>query len=95
MENLMEVEYVINDEKYLVTITKVVEDSTEKELNCEKCPCKDICDGEMTKPSFQDFKTIEVNSDDLIQVPISLVPKSMGLEEWLSIISEYGVILTD
>lgn len=95
MENLMEMEYVINGEKYLVTVTKVVEDSTEKELNCEECPCKDICDGEMTKPSFEDFKTIEVDGDDLIQVPVNLVPKGMNLEEWLTIINEYGVILTD
>lgn len=95
MENLMELEYVINDEKYLVTVTKVEEDSTEKELNCEECPCKDICDGEMTKPSLGDFKTIEVNGDDLVQVPVSLVPKGMDLEEWLTIINEYGVILTD
>lgn len=95
MENLMEMEYVINGEKYLVTVTKVEEASTEKELNCEECPCKDICDGEMTKPNLEDFKTIEVYSENLIQVPISLVPKSMDLEEWLTIIKEYGVILTD
>lgn len=95
MENLMEMEYVINGEKYLVTVTKVEEAPTEKELNCEECPCKDICDGEMTKPNLEDFKTIEVDSENLIQVPISLIPKSMDLEEWLTIIKEYGVILTD
>lgn len=95
MENLMEMEYVINGEKYLVTVTKVVEDSTEKEFNCEECPCKDICAGEMTKPSFEDFKTVEVDGDDLVQVPVSLVPEGMDLEDWLTIINEYGVILTD
>ena len=95
MENLMEMEYVINGEKYLVTVTKVEEAPTEKDLNCEECPCKDICDGEMIKPSFEDVKTIELEDDDLVQVPISLVPKSMDLEEWLTIISEYGIILTD
>jgi hypothetical protein len=95
MENLMEMECVINGEKYLVTVTKVEEAPTEKELNCEECPCKDICDGEMVKPSFEDFKTVEVDGDDLIQVPVSLVPRSMGLEEWLAIINEYGIILTD
>lgn len=95
MENLMEMEYVINGEKYLVTVTKVEEAPTEKELNCEECPCKDVCDAGIVKPNFEDFKTIEVNGDDLMRVPISLVPKSMNLEEWLSIINEYGVILTD
>ena len=95
MENLMEMEYVINGEKYLVTVTKVEEKTKKKELNCEECPCKDICDGEMTKPSFEDFKTIEVGGDNLVQVPIDLVPEGMDLAEWLSIINEYGVILTD
>ena len=49
----------------------------------------------MTKPSFEDFKTIEVDGDDLVRVPIDLVPEGMDLAEWLSIINEYGVILTD
>lgn len=95
MENLMEIEYVINDEKYLVTVTKVEEAPTEKELNCEECPCKEVCDAGKTKPNFEDFETVEVDGDNLIQVPISLVPKGMGLEEWLAIINEYGIILTD
>ena len=95
MENLMEMEYVINGEKYLVTVTKVEEAPTEKELNCDECPCKEICDAGKIKPNFEDFETIEVDGDNLIQVPISLVPKSMSLEEWIAIINEYGVILTD
>lgn len=95
MENLMEIEYVINDEKYLVTVTKVEEAPIEKELNCEECPCKEVCDAGKTKPNFEDFETIEVDGDNLIQIPISLVPKGMGLEEWILIINEYGVILTD
>ena len=94
MENLIEMEYVINGEKYLVTVTKVEEAPTEKELNCDECPCKEICDAGK-KPNFEDFETIEVDGDNLIQVPISLVPKSMSLEEWIAIINEYGVILTD
>ena len=51
MENLMEMEYVINGEKYLVTVTKVEEAPTEKELNCDECPCKEICDAGK-KPNF-------------------------------------------
>ena len=95
MENLMEMEYVINGEKYLVTITKVEEAPTEKELNCEECPCKEVCDAGKTKPNFEDFEAIEVDGDNVVQLSLSLVPKSMGLEEWLTVINEYGIILTD
>lgn len=95
MENLMEMEYVINGEKYLVTVTKVEEAPTEKELNCEECPCKEVCDAGKTKPNFEDFETIEVDGDNVVQVSLSLVPKSMSLDEWLTIINEYGIILTD
>ena len=95
MENLMEMEYVINDEKYLVTVTKVEEAPTEKGLNCEECPCKEVCDAGKTEPDFEDFETIEVDGDNVVQVSLSLVPKSMSLDEWLTIINEYGIILTD
>ena len=94
MENLMEMEYVINGEKYLVTVTKVEEAPTEKELNCEECPCKEVCDAG-TKPNFEDFETIEVDGDNVIQLSLSLVPKGMSIDEWLTIINEYGIILTD
>lgn len=84
MENLMEMEYVINGEKYIITATKVedVEDtntSTEVEV----------------KPEFEDFETVEVENNGLVQLPVTMVPHGMLLEEWLEVIKNYGVILTD
>ena len=95
MENLMEMEYVINGEKYLVTVTKVEEAPTEKELNCEECPCKDICDAGKEVPTNEDIETIKFGEDDVTIVPLSMIPECMSIEEWLTIIKEYGVILTD
>jgi hypothetical protein len=95
MENLMEMEYVINGEKYLVTVTKVEEAPTEKELNCEECPCKDICDAGKEFPSNEGVKTIKFGEDDVTIVPLSMVPDYMTIEQWLAIIKGYGVILID
>lgn len=85
MENLMEMEYVINGEKYLITATKVEEpkeaDNTETvELDI---PDKVICD------------FVEGEDNGLILVSVSNIPKGMKLPTWLDIIKEYGVILTD
>lgn len=95
MENLMEMEYVINGEKYLVTVTKVEEAPTETELNCEECPCKDICDAGKEFPTNEDIETIKFGEDDVPIVPISMIPENMTIEQWLTIIRNYGVILTD
>ena len=95
MENLMEMEYVINGEKYLVTVTKVEEAPTEKELNCEECPCKDICDAGKEFPSNEDIETIKFEGANVTIVPLSMIPDYMTIEQWLAIIKEYGVILVD
>lgn len=95
MENLMEMEYVINGEKYLVTVTKVEEAPTEKELNCEECPCKDVCDAGIKKPVEENLETIEFNGSDIIQVPLSSIPNGMSIDEWLDIVNKYGIILID
>jgi hypothetical protein len=95
MENLMEMEYVINGEKYLVTVTKVEEATTEKELNCEECPCKDICDAGKEFHTKEDIQTIEFEGDNVTMIPISMIPEGMSIEDWLTIIKEYDVILTN
>ena len=98
MENLMEMEYVINGEKYIITATKVEEPSTEDEFNCADCPYKDVCDVGVDFPTNEDFEvtTIEKPNDDvLVQLSITMCPQGMSLAEWLCIIKEYGVILTD
>lgn len=95
MENLMEMEYVINGEKYLVTVTKVEETPTEKEINCEECPCKEVCDAGTEFPTDENIEGINFVGDSVLMVPISMIPECMSTEEWLTIIKEYGVILTN
>lgn len=95
MENLMEMEYVINGEKYLVTVTKVEEAPTEKELNCEECPCKDVCDAGKEFPTNEDIEIVKFEENNVPIVPISMIPENMTIEQWLTIIRNYGVILTD
>ena len=95
MENLMEMEYVINGEKYLVTVSKVEEDPTEKDFNCEECPCKDVCDAGKEFPTNKDFEIVKLEENNVPIVPISMIPENMTIEQWLTIIRNYGVILTD
>lgn len=95
MENLMEMEYVINGEKYLVTVTKVEEAPTEKEFGCEECPCEGICDSGTEFPTNENIKTIKFEGDNVTMIPISMIPEGMSIEEWLTIIKEYDVILTN
>ena len=85
MENLMEMEYVINGEKYIITATKVEEP---KEADNTEMVEVEIPDMEPT-----DF--VEVESDGLVQVSLSLMPKGFELIDWLDIIKNYGVILTN
>lgn len=85
MENLMEMEYVINGEKYIITATKVEEPS---ETNNTEAVEVEVPDMEPT-----DF--VEVDSNGLVQVSVSLVPAGFSLSDWLDIIKNYGVILTD
>lgn len=98
MENLMEMEYVINGEKYVITATKVDEPSTEEEFNCDECLYKDVCDVEDSFPTHEDFEVTTIkkpNDDTLVQLSITMCPQGISLAEWLGIIKEYGVILID
>lgn len=85
MENLMEMEYVINGEKYIITATKV-EDLKETD-NTEMV--------EAELPVMEETDFVEVDSDGLVQISVSLKPAGYCLDEWLDIIKNYGVILTD
>lgn len=85
MENLMEMEYVINGEKYIITATKV-EDLKEAD-NTEMV--------EAELPTMEETDFVEVESDGLVQVSLSLMPEGFELIDWLDIIKNYGVILTD
>lgn len=85
MENLMEMEYVINGEKYLITATKVEEpkEANNTEMVELDIPDKVICD------------FVEGEGNGLILLSVSLIPAGMEMSDWLDIIKEYGVILTD
>lgn len=85
MENLMEMEYVINGEKYIITATKV-EEPTEAN-NTEMV--------EVELPAMKETDFVEVEADNLVQVSLGLMPKGFELVDWLDIIKNYGVILTD
>lgn len=88
MENLMEMEYVINGEKYLVTVIKAEEKTKEREEILDVENLNAISD-------FETTETVEVENNGFIQLSISLVPSGMDLDTWLEVIKEYGVILTD
>ena len=85
MENLMEMEYVINGEKYIITATKVEEPIEANNTEMVKAEL----------PAMEPTDFVEVESDGLIQVSVSLMPAGFGLNDWLDIIKNYGVILTD
>lgn len=85
MENLMEMEYVINGEKYLITATKV-EEPTEAN-NTEMV--------EAEVPAMEEVDFVEVDNDGLVQLSLRLMPQGFELVDWLDIIKNYGVILTD
>ena len=82
----MEMEYVINGEKYIITATKV-EDLKEADNT------KPLVEVEL--PAMEENDFVEVESDGLVQVSVSLIPTGFDLNDWLDIIKNYGVILTD
>lgn len=84
-ENVLEMEYVINGEKYLITATKVTEDleTTATVDVCEDCgtPCE----------KYED--TYEF-TDDVITFKVKDIPDGMDIETWLSIVDKFGIVLT-
>ncbi len=85
MENLMEMEYVINGEKYIITATKVEEPI---EANNTEMVGVEL-------PAMEETDFIEVEAGNLVQVSLGLMPEGFELIDWLDIIKNYGVILTD
>lgn len=84
-ENLFEMEYVINGEKYLITVTKVTEDleTTVTADVCEECdtPCE----------KYEDSYEF---TDDVITFNVKDIPDGMDIETWLSIVDKFGIVLT-
>lgn len=75
-ENLVEMTYVINGEKYLVTVSKV-ENDVETPMPVEDFPVMD-------DENFNEIETFCVEN----------IPDGINLATWLSIIDNYGIILT-
>lgn len=84
-EKVFEMKYVINGEKYLITATKVAEDleTTATTDVCEDCdiPCE----------KYED--TYEF-TDDVLTFNVKDIPDGIDVATWLSIIENYGIILT-
>lgn len=98
MENLMEMEYVINGEKYLITVTKVEDATAEKKLKSVDTNTYYNCDKErnfFTNDEFEVSTIEKPNEDVLLQLSLTMCPTGMSVAEWLDIIKEYNVILTD
>jgi len=78
-ENVFEMEYVINGEKYLITATKVNEEAkTSTPEDACKIPQND---------------SYEFN-DDVLVFSVNDIPDGMDVDTWLSIVDMYGIILT-
>lgn len=91
MENLMEMNYVINGEKYLVTVTKVEESNDE----CTNCTC-DVENAPIDlSQALPEFNEIEIAKDEeTLMFSISDIPEGIDVKTWLGIIEKYNIILT-
>lgn len=84
-ENVLEMEYVINGEKYLITATKVTED-------LETTATADVCE-DCSTPCEKYEDTYEF-TDDVITFSVKDIPDGMDIETWLSIVDKFGIVLT-
>lgn len=84
-DNVFEMEYVINGEKYLITATKVNEDVETTSTNEVCTECASAC--EERKDTFEFI-------DDVILFNVEDIPEGMDIDTWLSIVDKYGIVLT-
>lgn len=90
-ENVFEMEYVINGEKYLITATKVTNDTV------EHCDCKTNTWDKKYYEELEkeaDLESSMVNEDEIMTFSVEDIPNGMDLDTWMSIIENYGIILT-
>lgn len=93
-EKVLNMEYNINGEKYIITATKVTEDEIvtpvplqntddtdveECDCPCCGCPCEDCQLFEA-----EDVMIVNANQD---------IPDCLTIDEWLEIIDKYGIII--
>lgn len=81
-EILYQSECIINGEKYITTITKVIEDTQDEELENEVIGTSD------------NTEEITFNGEAVITFNVSDIPDGMDIETWLSIVDKFGIILT-
>jgi hypothetical protein len=90
MENLMEMEYVINGDKYLITVTKVEETNND----CTNCTCELENEAVDLSSLLPEFESETVETDGPTMVSVVDIPEGISLADWLEIIKEYNIILT-
>lgn len=93
-EKVLNMEYNINGEKYIITATKVNEDEVvtpatlqnTDNTNVEECDCP-CCDC-----PCEDCQLFE--AEDVMIVNASQdIPDCLTIDEWLEIIDKYGIII--
>ena len=82
---VFEMEYTINDEKYLITARKVEDNPTKTEL---------LNETPMTPEECVDLSKEIAVEDDVEFVSIDSIPEGMDITTWLDIIERYGIVLT-
>lgn len=86
-EIIYEMEYVINGEKYLITVTKVENENVNNTLEKEyKVPIT-------TSSVAIDESMLPDNDESIMVVNVSDIPVGMDIDSWLSIVKEYGIVL--
>ena len=91
MENLMEMEYVINGEKYLVTVTKV-EETNDECTDCTYEVSEEPIDLSDMLPKFEVEDTDE--TEEPLYFSVKDIPDGLSIDNWLTILKEFNVILT-
>lgn len=87
MENLMEMEYVINGEKYLITVTKVEEINDTTEPSCVTNESVDLSN------QLPEFKMSEEGLEKPLLFSVADIPEGISIDVWLDAYMN-GVILT-
>lgn len=79
-EILFKEEYIINGERYWITISKVEKDTPTNEVE------------EVVEAS--DFNEVITDEDGVVYFSIEDIPNGIDLDTWLSIYKDCGIILT-
>lgn len=87
MENLMEMEYVINGEKYLVTVTKVEETNDATEHTYVTNESVDLSN------KLPEFEISEEGLEKPLWFSVTDIPEGISIDTWLEAYMN-GVILT-